>query len=349
MPNTTRPITAPVRKARRQPTSGANHARIEQRDRHERAERRADPEAAVDHQVEPSAIAGGDQFLDGRVDRGIFPADSRAGQKAEDEERRPVPRRAGQRRGGQVDGDGHEEQLLAAQPVGQPAEDQGAEDRAGEVGAGGEADPGIGKAQRRARLQRPGDRPCERHLEPVENPGDAERRHDEDMEAPPRQPLEPGRNERLDDCGLRGARSVRRRRAALVAGDGSGALRHRRLRRVDRGAAAFRGPLRQRGGPSPVPGERRPCVRTFFANYLDRSTQCDLRRAGFDTVRPYRRTESRETDDPPCGRFNAAVQNDGHVFLQAQHRAFGRPDRRVRGPCRLGAPRRLCARPWDRR
>ena len=43
----------------------------------ERAERRADPEAAVDDEVGPAAHARRDQFLDGRVDRGVFAADAR--------------------------------------------------------------------------------------------------------------------------------------------------------------------------------------------------------------------------------------------------------------------------------
>ena len=88
---------------------------------------------------------------------------------------------------------------LAPEPVGQPAEAERADDRAGEIGAAGETDVGVGEVQRRARLQRAGDRAGERHFEPVENPGDAERDDDEDVEPSPRQALEPGRDEGFDD------------------------------------------------------------------------------------------------------------------------------------------------------
>ena len=43
----------------------------------------------------------------------------------------------------EIDRERDEEELLAAEPVGQPAEEQRAEHRAGEIGAAGEADIGV--------------------------------------------------------------------------------------------------------------------------------------------------------------------------------------------------------------
>ena len=50
----------------------------------ERPHCRADPEAPIDDEVDASAIACRDQFLDRRVDRRVLPADSGAGEKTED-------------------------------------------------------------------------------------------------------------------------------------------------------------------------------------------------------------------------------------------------------------------------
>ena len=117
-----RPSTAPIRKASRQPRSGLDHRRIEQHDRAGRAERRADPEAAVDHEVGPAAIARRHQFLNGRIDRGVFAADAGAGQEAEHREARHAPGQRGRRGRDQIDRERDEEQPLAAEPVGEPAE-----------------------------------------------------------------------------------------------------------------------------------------------------------------------------------------------------------------------------------
>ena len=198
MKKTARPRTAPVRKARRHPNCGRDERRIEQHDRDQRAERRADPEAAVDDEVELAAVARRDQFLDGRIDGGIFAADAAAGEETEQEEGEAVPGEPGQRRRDEVDDDGGEEELLAAEPVGQPAEEQRADDRAEKIGAAGQADLGIRESKRRAFLQGRRDRTGERHFEPVENPGDPQRGDDQDVKTAPGQALEPRRNERRD-------------------------------------------------------------------------------------------------------------------------------------------------------
>jgi hypothetical protein len=51
----------------------------------------SDPPAAVDRKRDATADAGGDQLVDGRVDRRVFAADARAGQQAEDDEAPVVP------------------------------------------------------------------------------------------------------------------------------------------------------------------------------------------------------------------------------------------------------------------
>ena len=110
-----------------------------------------------------------------------------------------VPGGGGERGGDQIDAQRNEEQLLAAEPVGEPAEEHRAQHRAGEIGAGRQADIGVGELQHRAFLQRAGERAGERHLQPVQDPGDAERRHHQRVEAAPGQAVEPRRDVAFDD------------------------------------------------------------------------------------------------------------------------------------------------------
>ena len=179
---------------------GIDHGGIEQHDRAYRADRRADPETAVDHQVGPAAIARRHQFLNGRIDRGIFAADPGAGQEAEQRVARDIP---GQRRGcggGEIDRERDEEQLLAPHPVGEPAEAERAEHGAGEIGAVGKPDIEIRESERRAFLQRARQRTRKRDLQTVEDPGDPERQHHPRVKAAPAQIIEPHRNRGLDDA-----------------------------------------------------------------------------------------------------------------------------------------------------
>ena len=171
---------------------------IEQHDRDHGAERRADPETAVDREIELATIARRDQLLDGRIDGGIFAADAAAGEEAKNEEGEAVPGEPGQRRRDQIDDDGDEEEHFASEPIGQPAEKQRADDRAQKVGAAGQSDLGIGEMKRRAVFQSRRDRTRERDFEPVEDPGDPQRGDHQDVKAAPRQALEPRRNERRD-------------------------------------------------------------------------------------------------------------------------------------------------------
>ena len=86
------------------------------------------------------------------------------------------------------------EQLLAPQPVGQPAEEQRADHRADQIGAGGEADLLAGEVQHRAFGQRAGQRADDGDLQPVEHPGDAERDDHQPVKPAPRQAVEPRRH-----------------------------------------------------------------------------------------------------------------------------------------------------------
>ena len=89
---------------------------------------------------------------------------------------------------------------LRPKPVGQPAEEQGAEHGAGQISAARDADFRIGKMQRRARFQGARDGSGQRHLEAVEDPGDAESGDDQNVKPAPRQPLEPRGYEGCEDA-----------------------------------------------------------------------------------------------------------------------------------------------------
>ncbi|MDQ0935283.1 hypothetical protein QFZ49_005255 [Streptomyces turgidiscabies] len=110
--------------------------RVQRDDRQQRAADRADPEAAVDDEVDPAAVERRDELVDRGVDGRVLASDAEAGEEAEREE---PPRREGhrgQRGGGQIDRQGDHEQLLAAEAVGHPAPEEGADAGAGDVQGG---------------------------------------------------------------------------------------------------------------------------------------------------------------------------------------------------------------------
>ena len=133
-----------------------------------------------------------DQFLDRRVDGRVLAADARTGKKAKEEEAPEVPREGGEGGCHQIDTERDVEQLLAAQPIGEMTEEQRTQHGAGEIGAAGQPDLLGGEMEARAGLQRRRHRSCQGDFETVEDPGDAERDHDQPMESAPRQPVEPG-------------------------------------------------------------------------------------------------------------------------------------------------------------
>ena len=173
---------------------------IEQHDGGDRAHRRAEPETAVDDEVGPAAIARRHQFLDRRIDRGVFAADAGAGEETKECVARHAPRQRGCRGRREIDRKRDEEQFLAPDPVGEPAKAERAEHGAGEIGAVGNADIEIGEFQRRAFLERARQCAGERHFQAIENPGDAERQHDTGVKSAPAQIIEPRRNAGLDDA-----------------------------------------------------------------------------------------------------------------------------------------------------
>ena len=91
----------------------------------------------------------------------------------------------------EIEHEGDEEQLAAAHPVGQPAEIQRAEHGADEIGARRQPDIRVVETQRGARLQRAGHRTGERDLQPVEDPGDPQRRDHQAVETAPGQAFQP--------------------------------------------------------------------------------------------------------------------------------------------------------------
>ena len=187
---------------------GRQPARLQKGHGAERAEGGTEPKAAVDREIGAPAKPRRHQFLDRRVDRRILAADARPGQQPEQRKAREIPRERGRRRRGQVKPEGHKKQFAAAEPVGQIAEQQRAENRADKIGAADGADLGGRETQHRAFLQRAGDRAGEGHFEPVENPGDAEGGDDKGVKPGPRQPVEPRRDVGFDDRGGLGHASV---------------------------------------------------------------------------------------------------------------------------------------------
>ena len=180
-----------------------DHRRIEQHDGSQRADGRADPEGAVDDEIRPSPNSGGNELLDGRVDRGIFTADAGTRDKAEQREAREIPRKRCGRGREKICRQRDEEQLLASEPIGQPAEEQRAENGATKIDAGGDADIGIAELEDWARLQRARHGAGERYFEPIEYPGDAERSDHQSMESAPGQAIEPRRDIGIDGGGQR--------------------------------------------------------------------------------------------------------------------------------------------------
>src|SRR5208283_2939766 len=120
---------------------------IEQDDRAACAHGRSHPEAAVDQEVSPAAQTGGNKLLDFRIDGSVFAADAGASEEAQQYETPSVPRQACSGRGQEINCKRNEKQLLASQPIGQPAEEEGAQYGASEIAASGKADLRIAQAQ----------------------------------------------------------------------------------------------------------------------------------------------------------------------------------------------------------
>jgi hypothetical protein len=172
---------------------------VEQRHREQRADRGADPVGAVDHQVDAAAHPGRDQLVDRRVDRRVLAADPHPGEEAASEEVPGGPGEAGGDGGEDVEAEGDEEELLAAEAVGELAEEEGADAGAGDIAGGGAADLGGVEGDPRPAFGEPvADRADDRHLEPVEDPDGTEADDHNPVPARPRQAVEPRRDLGLD-------------------------------------------------------------------------------------------------------------------------------------------------------
>ena len=208
-----KPSTAPRPNAKRQPSAMADDVRIEQQRRRQRAQRGADPVGAVERDVGEAAHARRQELVDGRVHGRALAADAEAGERAEEGERGEAPRQRRQRGGAEVDTERDQEQLLAPEPIGEAAEEERAGDGAGDVRRRREADVARGQPERARLLQHRAERADDGDLEPVEDPGDAERDDDEPVPARPRQAVEPRRDVGLDHRHAPSSRS----RAAVAA------------------------------------------------------------------------------------------------------------------------------------
>ncbi len=93
------------------PAIGGRHQRrIQHHQGSQRAQCRADPVAAIDQKIDAAAKTRRGEFLDGGIDRGIFAADARAGERAEKCEGCEVPGKAGGDGGDQIDAHRDQEQ-----------------------------------------------------------------------------------------------------------------------------------------------------------------------------------------------------------------------------------------------
>src|SRR6185369_9037095 len=95
----------------------------------------AEPEASVDTKIGAPPVACWDQFLDCRVDRRIFAADTGSSNEAAEREGMEVVGECGRARPEDIDTERHEEMTFAAEQVGEPTEQQSPEDGTGEIGA----------------------------------------------------------------------------------------------------------------------------------------------------------------------------------------------------------------------
>ena len=160
------------------------------------------PVGAVDREVDPAPVLRRDHLVDGRVDRGVLAADAHAGDDPggvqEDDPVAAAGRRRGEPAADQVDAEGDHEEVLAAELVGQLAEEQRPDDLADQVPPGDVGDRARAQVQRVVQGQVGPDVAGDGDLEAVEDPGDAERDDQPGMEPRPGQPVDPGRDQAAD-------------------------------------------------------------------------------------------------------------------------------------------------------
>ncbi len=173
--------------------------RVEQPVAGEGTDTGTEPVRPVDGQVDPAAVLAGDELVDRRVDRRVLTTDARAGDEAQHEEDPHVRGEGRQTRGDEVDRQGHREELLAAQGVGHPTEEERADHLTDEVDRAGEADIGRGHVERLLEAARGDDL----DLETVEDPCGPETEDHHPVEPRPRHVVHPGRDQAPDRLVLR--------------------------------------------------------------------------------------------------------------------------------------------------
>jgi hypothetical protein len=191
----------PERKAPAQ--VGGEDRGVEQDSREAGAERRTEPEAAVDREIDPAALLGGDELVDRRVDRGVLAADARTGEEAEEHERPEAECEGGRDRGDQVEAEGDDEELASPQAIRQIAEADRPAAGAEHIRGARLPELGGGEPECSSLLEAGADRPDDRHLDAVEDPDGSEAGDHEPVPAAERQPVHAGR-----DLGLHGAGSA---------------------------------------------------------------------------------------------------------------------------------------------
>src|SRR5690606_28737777 len=118
---------------------GRQQGVVEEQHAAEAADGGAQPVTAVDGEVRPAAVAGGDQLVDGRVDRRVLTADAGPGEEAEQEQVPRLGRERGRHGRHQVEPQCEQEQFLASEAVGELAEEERTEACAGDVEGRGRA------------------------------------------------------------------------------------------------------------------------------------------------------------------------------------------------------------------
>ena len=97
----------------------------------------------------------------------VFASDACAGEEAKQGEAREVPGECRGSGGDKINAKSNEEEALAAQPVGQPVEQEGAEHGAGQIEAAGQSHFGIREGEGWALSERSGNRAGESDLQSV--------------------------------------------------------------------------------------------------------------------------------------------------------------------------------------
>ena len=174
-------------------------ARLELVEEDEGAQRADDgpgPVGAVDHEVDAAPEAGGDQLVDRGVDGRVLAADAHAGDEPgrvqEGQRTEPVAdRQRGQAAADQVDGQGDDEQLPAAEPVREAAEEQRPEDLTGQVDRRHQPDLSRAQTERVLAGELGGGGTGDGDLETVEDPGHPEGDDHPGVERGPGQPVDP--------------------------------------------------------------------------------------------------------------------------------------------------------------